>query len=73
MVNIIEWCMIERPGSVESDIESGGETPIHLFVDNEISFAANEAGFEKVIAKLGDTRIWGSSIRLGDDCIRRTK
>jgi hypothetical protein len=69
MANVIEWCMVEGAGPVECKIETWDETLIHLFVDNVVCLASDEAGFEEVVAELTDTRIRCACICTGDNCI----
>ena len=49
--------MIQGPGSVECNVQTGGEAPVHVLVDNIVSLAADETGFEEVVADLRDAGI----------------
>lgn len=69
MTDIIKCSVIQRPWSEEGNVETGCKAVVHVFVDDVICFAADDAGFEKVRADLGDARIGSSSVSTGNCCI----
>jgi hypothetical protein len=65
--------MVECTRFEEGNVETGSKAPVHIFVYYVVRFAANETGFEEVVAELGDARIRSSMVGTCDSSVGGTE